>query len=57
MKNWKNKVNLCDERMDNLADNKVKLYNLVFGQCIPKMEIEIPGDKKFTRKDRSADIL
>ena len=54
---WKNKVNLHDKRMENLADNKVKLYNLVLGQCTPNMEIEICGDKKFTRKDRGADVL
>ena len=54
---WKNKVNLHDKRMDNLADNKVKLYNLIIGQCTPNMEIEIRGDKKFTKKDRGADVL
>ena len=54
---WKNKVNLHDKRIDNLEDNKVKLYNLVIGQCTPNMEIEIRGDKKFTKKDRGADAL
>ena len=54
---WKNKVNLHGRRMDNLADNEVKLYNLVIGQCTPNMEIEIRGDKKFTKKDRGADAL
>ena len=54
---WKNKVTLHDKWMDNLNDNKVKLYNLIFGQCSPNMEIEICSDKKFTRKDWCADAL
>ena len=54
---WKNEVTLHDKRIENLADNKVKLYNLVLGQCTPNMEIKIRGDKKFTRKDRGADVL
>ena len=37
--------------MENLSDNKVKLYNLILGKCTPNMKIEVRSDKKITRKD------
>ena len=34
---WKNKGSLYDKRIDTLEDNQVKLYNLLLGQCIPRL--------------------
>ena len=38
---WKNAVVQYGKRMETLADNQAKLYNLILGQCSPSLEIEI----------------
>ena len=54
---WKAEVGRFGKLKEIVADNQVKLYNLVLGQCSPSLEIEIRGDKKFRKKDRSSDAL
>ena len=54
---WRIEVQRYGRLQDTVADLQVKLYNLVLGQCTPSLDMEIRGDKKFTKKDRNSDVL
>ena len=51
------KVDIYFKRQQTYVDNQTKLYQVIFGQCIPTWEANIRSLNEFTDRDEAKDIF
>lgn len=51
------KVDIYLKRQQTYVDNQTKLYEVIFGQCMPTLEANIRSQNEFTDRDEAKDIF